>query len=90
MYASSIFRGSRVGGGFLAAASQGDKAFDYDLYRLKLATNSVGKLTSANGYATDLCVSPDGTHEIFLRWTSGWGSLPNISKLYVLTWTRNP
>jgi Tol biopolymer transport system component len=69
---------------FLAATTLGDKAFDYDVYRLELANNSIEKLTAANGYATDLCVSADGTSAVFLRWTSRWGSLPSINKMYLL------
>jgi Tol biopolymer transport system component len=69
---------------FLAASSQGNEAFDYDVYRLGLADNSIEKLTAANGYATDLCISADGTSAVFLRWTSRWGSLPNINKMYLL------
>jgi Tol biopolymer transport system component len=69
---------------YFMAASDGKKAFDYDVYRADLAGNSVEKLTTANGYATDLCVSSDGKTAVFLRWTSRWGSLPNLSKLYAL------
>ena len=69
---------------FLAATAVGDKAFDYDVYKLELADNTVEKLTAGNGYSTDLCISPDGTNAVFLRWASRWGSLPNISKMYLL------
>jgi Tol biopolymer transport system component len=69
---------------FLAATTQGDKAFDYDVYRLELASNSIEKLTVTNGYATDLSVSTEGTSAVFLRWTSRWGSLPSINKMYLL------
>jgi hypothetical protein len=66
------------------AASQGNKAFDYDVFRLDLATNVLSKLTTNNGYATDLAISPDGNWAVFLRWTARWGSLPNLSKMYLL------
>jgi Tol biopolymer transport system component len=66
------------------AASDGKKGFDYDVYRANLAGNDVEKFTSANGYATDLAVSADGKTAVFLKWTSRWGSLPNLSKLYAL------
>jgi Tol biopolymer transport system component len=69
---------------YLMAASDGKKAFDYDVYRADLASNAVEKFTTANGYATDLSVSNDGKTAVFLRWTSRWGSLPNLSKLYTL------
>jgi Tol biopolymer transport system component len=65
-------------------ASDGKKGFDYDVYRADLSGNVVEKLTTNNGYATDLCVCSDGKIAVFLRWTSRWGSLPNLSKLYTL------
>jgi len=69
---------------YFMAATDGKKAFDYDVYRMDLTSNSVEKLTNANGYATDLCVSNDGKMAAFLRWTSRWSSLPNLSRLYTL------
>ena len=66
------------------AASDGKKAFDYDVYRADLASNTVEKFTTANGYATNLSVSSDGKTAVFLRWTARWGSPPNLSKLYLL------
>jgi Tol biopolymer transport system component len=69
---------------YFMAASDGKKGFDYDVYRSNLAGSAVEKLTTANGYATDLAVSGDGKNVVFLRWTSKWGSLPNLSKLYTL------
>jgi WD40-like Beta Propeller Repeat len=69
---------------YFIAASDGKKGFDYDVYRANLAGNAVEKFTTANGYATDLAVSADGKTAVFLKWTSRWGSLPNLSKLYTL------
>jgi WD40-like Beta Propeller Repeat len=69
---------------YFRAASDGKKGFDYDVYRSDLAGSAVEKLTTANGYATDLCISSDGKTAVFLRWTSRWGSLPNLAKLYIL------
>lgn len=69
---------------YFMAASDGKKAFDYDVYRADLVSNAVEKFTTANGYATGLCVSPDGKTAVFLKWTSRWGSLPNLSRLYIL------
>ena len=66
------------------AAGDGKKSFDYDVYREELASNATEKFTTSNGYATDLCVSRDGKTAVFLRWTSRWGSLPNLSRLYTL------
>jgi Tol biopolymer transport system component len=69
---------------YFMAASDGKKAFDYDVYRGDLASNAVEKFTSDNGYATDLAVSGDGKTAVFLRWTARWGSRPNLSRMYVL------
>jgi len=69
---------------YFMAASDGKKGFDYDVYREDLASNAVEKFTTANGYATDLAVSDDGKTAVFLKWTSRWGSLPNLSRLYAL------
>jgi TolB protein len=68
------------------AASEGRRgaAFDYDVYRMELHSGSVTKLTSANGYATNLCVSPDGRKAIFMRWTSDEHRTPIASQLYLL------
>ncbi|HEY2461279.1 MAG TPA: hypothetical protein VGI16_10730 [Candidatus Acidoferrum sp.] len=69
---------------YFLAASDGKKGFDYDIYREDLASNDVEKFTTANGYSTDLAVSSDGKTAAFLRWTSRWGSLPNLSRLYTI------
>lgn len=68
------------------AASEGSRgaAFDYDVYRMELRSGTVTKLTSANGYATNLCVSPDGKKAIFMRWTSDEHRTPIASQLYLL------
>jgi Tol biopolymer transport system component len=72
---------------YFLAATDGAKTFNYDVNRLDLASNAVEKLTTANGYASDLCVSADGKNAVFLRWTSRWGSTPSISKMYLLDLT---
>jgi Tol biopolymer transport system component len=69
---------------YFLAASDGKKTFDYDIYRADLASNTVEKFTSSNGYSTDLSVSGDGKTAVFPRWTSRWGSLPNLGKMYIL------
>lgn len=69
---------------YFLAASDGKKTFDYDIYREDLASSTVEKLTTSNGYSTDLSVSSDGKTAVFLRWTSRWGSRPNLAKMYVL------
>ncbi len=83
IYASPTFAPDGRSIMFLAA-SQGSKGFDYDIFRLDLATNVLSKLTTDNGYATDLAISPDGNWVVFLRWTARWGSLPNLSRMYLL------
>lgn len=70
------------------AASEGARAFDYDVYRLELATKAVERLTTANGYATNLSLSPDGKVAAFLRWSSRFGStFPTTSRMYLLDLT---
>jgi Tol biopolymer transport system component len=69
---------------YFMATSDGKKGFDYDVYRADPVSNASERFTTANGYATDLAVSPDGKTAVFLKWTSRWGSLPNLSKLYIL------
>jgi dipeptidyl aminopeptidase/acylaminoacyl peptidase len=70
------------------AASEGAKGFDYDVYRLDLATNVVEKLTTSNGYSTNLCLSSDGRVAAFLRWSSRFGStFPTVSRMYLLDLT---
>jgi Tol biopolymer transport system component len=69
---------------YFMAASNGKQAFDYDVYRADLAGNAVEKFTTSNGYATGLGVSADGKTAVFLKWTSRWGALPNLTRLYIL------
>jgi hypothetical protein len=69
---------------YFMAATDGKKGFDYDIYRADITGRDVEKFTTANGYATSLAVSADGKTVAFLKWTSRWGSLPNLSRLYVL------
>jgi len=83
IYASPTFAPDGRSVIFLAA-SQGAKGFDYEVFRLDLATNVLSKLTTDNGYATNLAISPDGNWAVFLRWTARWGSLPNLSRMYLL------
>jgi Tol biopolymer transport system component len=51
---------------FLGAAGADDK-YDYDIYRMDLDTEVVEALTSSNGYAYNLRVSPDGRKAVFSR-----------------------
>jgi Tol biopolymer transport system component len=68
---------------YFMAASDGENAFDYNVYRADLTGSVVERFTTANGYATDFAVSADGKTAVFLKWTSRWGSLPNLSRLYI-------
>jgi TolB protein len=88
IYADAAFASDGRSIVFLGA-SQGAKAFDYDVYRLDLGSNGVEKLTSANGYATHLRLSPDGKSAAFLRWSSTYGSLPTASRMYLLDLTTH-
>jgi Tol biopolymer transport system component len=54
------------------AASNGKHGYDYDVYRLDLATSSLEGFTNGNGYATDLKVSADGKTAVFLKWRKNW------------------
>ena len=53
---------------FMAA----NRRFDYDVYRLNPSTGAIEKLTSGNGYATELKVSADGNISVFLKWRKNW------------------
>lgn len=66
------------------AASEGKSGFDYDIYRLELASGSLERLTYGNGLANDLCVFPDGKRAIFQKWHSDWRGTPNAAELYIL------
>lgn len=69
------------------AASNGKlpwSGFDYDVYRVDIATGALEKFTKGNGYASYLRVSADGKTAVFLKWRSDWQSTPNRSKLYLL------
>lgn len=68
---------------YFMAAGGDETTFDYDVCRQELAGGTAEKLTTANGYATAMSVSADGKTAVFLKWTSQWGSLPNLSRLYL-------
>jgi hypothetical protein len=53
---SNVLAAPDGGSIYFMAATNGKKAFDYDVYRMDLESKNVEKLTTANGYATDLCV----------------------------------
>jgi Tol biopolymer transport system component len=66
------------------AARDGIYHYDYDVYRLDLGTGIVEKLTTKNGYATNLKVFADGKTAVFFKWHSNWRSIPVKSDLYFL------
>lgn len=66
------------------AASQGRSGYDYDVYRMEVATGSLEKLTSDNGYSTGLHVSVNGKTAMFLKWKLDWQKTPADSELYLL------
>lgn len=69
----------------LMAASHGQQHFDYDIYRLEIATRKLERLTKTNGYASDLCISQNGEKAAFFTWTlSKLNSMPINPSLQVL------
>jgi Tol biopolymer transport system component len=66
------------------AASEGKSGFDYDIYRLELASSTLERLTYGNGFASDLCVFPDGRRAIFQKWHSDWRGTSNAAELYII------
>ncbi|MGB9333679.1 MAG: hypothetical protein WCB14_01615 [Candidatus Acidiferrales bacterium] len=66
------------------AASNGKHGYDYDIYHVDLGSGALERLTTGNGYATDLKVSADGTTAVFLKWRSDWRGTPVTSELFLL------
>jgi dipeptidyl aminopeptidase/acylaminoacyl peptidase len=66
------------------AGSDGKHGYDYDVYRVNLATGSLDRLTTGSGYATDLKVSADGKTAVFLKRQSDWHGTPVKSEVYLL------
>jgi len=66
------------------AATGGWGAFDYDVYRLDLQTETIERLTRGNRYATDLKVFADGKTAAFLKWRLDRHATPVQSELYLL------
>jgi TolB protein len=66
------------------AASEGKSGYDYDVYRMDLATGALKKLTDANGYSTGLTVSANGRAAALLKWTLDWHKSPVASQVYLL------
>lgn len=66
------------------AASRGHGAYDYDVYKMDIASGSVERLTQGNGFATGLKVSADGKTAVFLKWRLNWRHTPVQSTPYIL------
>jgi dipeptidyl aminopeptidase/acylaminoacyl peptidase len=66
------------------AAINGKSGYDYDVYRLDIASGNLDRLTSGNGFANNLCVFPDGKTAVFQKWHSDWRRTPVNGELYLL------
>jgi len=66
------------------AASDGKSGYDYDIYRMELATGTLERLTVGNGFANNLCVFPDGKTVMFQKWHSDWRGTSVDGELYLL------
>lgn len=66
------------------AASDGKQGFDYDVYRLAPEAGTVERLTTGNGYATELGVSADGKTATFLNWRRNWFGNLTDGQVYLL------
>jgi Tol biopolymer transport system component len=66
------------------AATNGKRGFDYDVYRLTLATGIIDRLTNGNGIASNLRVFADGKTAAFLKWHKNWRGTPDVSEIYLL------
>jgi Tol biopolymer transport system component len=66
------------------AASSGHGGYDYDVYRMDIASGSVERLTQGNGFATGLRVSANGKTAVFLKWRLNWRRMPVESTPYLL------
>ena len=85
IFGSALFASDSQSILFLAASeARHGAAFDYDVYRMNLKGGTVTKLTSGNGYASGLCVSPDGRKAIFMKWTFDERRTPIASQLHLL------
>ena len=66
------------------AASNGNAGFDYDVYKVDIASGSLERLTQGNGFATGLSVSADGKTAVFLKWRLNWQKRPVECTPYLL------
>ncbi len=68
---------------FLAASNRLVN-YDYDVYRLDLASGVIERLTKGIGYASDLKVFADGKTAVVLKWRSDWQGTAVKSDFYLL------
>jgi Tol biopolymer transport system component len=68
---------------FLAASNR-IVSYDYDVYRLGLASGAIERLTKGIGYASDLKVFADGKTAVVLKWRSDWQGTAVKSEFYLL------
>jgi dipeptidyl aminopeptidase/acylaminoacyl peptidase len=69
----------------LMAASQGAKGYDYDVYKLEIASYNLEKLTTTNSYASDFRLSSNGQTAAFFTWAlSRLNSVPINPSLKIL------
>lgn len=68
---------------FLAASNRLVN-YDYDVYRLHLASGAIERLTKGMGYASDLRVFADGKTAVLLKWRSDWQGTAVKSEFYLL------
>ena len=68
---------------FLAASNRLVN-YDYDVYRLDLASGAIERLTKGMGYASDLRVFADGKTAVLLKWRSDWQGTAVKSEFYLL------
>ena len=68
---------------FLAASNR-IVSYDYDVYRLDLASDAIERLTKGIGYASDLKVFADGKTAVVLKWRSDWQGSAVKSDFYLI------
>jgi Tol biopolymer transport system component len=71
---------------FIAASDSGVlvSRFNYDVYRLDLATGALERLTKGKRITGSLKVFPDGKTAVFIGWYENWRGKPVRSELYLL------
>jgi Tol biopolymer transport system component len=73
----------------LLAANQGKRIYDYNVFRVDLATQSVEQITQGTGSTTSLTVSGDGKTAAMLRWQVNSRAIPTTSEVWLLDLTTH-